>query len=350
MSAPRVIVVTGAGGVGKTTFSAALAARLAGTGDARVLLITIDPARRLASSMGVVAEGNDVVEVGGDGQPFWVSMLDTQKGWDSLVERVAPNRAVADRVLANSLYRNITGRFVNSHDYIAVERLWEVARSDRFDVIVVDTPPSRNALSVIDAAERMRDFFASRLLRWLTLPASNRLIAVTSRPFFAVADRVLGARFLTDVSEFFALFRLMEPTFTAHARDVERLLREESTEFLVVTTAEPAPIDEADFLAGELRDRGLRLSGLVVNRTVARETKREVVEISATVRDGDLAAALAEIRAAVDREDEACRALALRHGCPVTRVEEAEESVNDVAGVRRLAALVEVGHGGAPMP
>lgn len=350
MNTPRVIVVTGAGGVGKTTFSAALAAHLAATGDVRVLLITVDPARRLASSMGVVAEGNDIVEVGGDGPSFWVSMLDTQQGWDSLVERVAPNRAVADRVLANALYRNITGRFVNSHDYIAVERLWEVARSERFNVIVVDTPPSRNALSVIDAAERMRDFFASRLLRWLTLPASNRLVAVTSRPFFAVADRVLGARFLTDVSEFFALFRLMEPTFTAHARDVERLLREESTEFLVVTTAEPAPIDEADFLAAELSERGLRLSGLVVNRTVAQDTKREVAELSATVHSGDLVDALAEIRATVEREDEACRALAMRHGCPVTRVEEAREPVNDVAGVRRLAALVDVHGGWSPMP
>ena len=350
MSTPRVIVVTGAGGVGKTTFSAALAARLAGTGDVRVLLITIDPARRLASSMGVVAEGNDIVEVGGDGPRFWVSMLDTQQGWDALVERVAPNQSVADRVLANALYRNITGRFVNSHDYIAVERLWEVARSDQFDAIVVDTPPSRNALSVIDAAERMRSFFASRLLRWLTLPASNRLVAVTSRPFFAVADRVLGARFLTDVSEFFALFRLMEPTFTTHARDIEQLLRDDATEFHVVTTAEPAPIDEADFLAAELRGRGLRLAGLVVNRTVAQDARRELTELSATAHVGDLADALAEIRAAVEREDEACRTLALRHGCPVMRIEEAGEPVNDVAGVRRLAALIDVRGGRSPMP
>ena len=277
-----------------------------------------------------------MVTVGG-GAPFSVSMLDARLGWDALVRRVAPSDAVADRVLANGLYRNITGRFVNSHDYIAVERLWEVTRSGLYDVVVVDTPPSRNALSVIDAAERMREFFASRLLRWLTLPASNRLVAVTSRPFFAIADRVLGSRFLSDVSEFFALFRLMEPTFTAHARDVENLLRDESTRFLVVTTAEPAPAAEAGFLADELVRRGLHLSGVVVNRTIDDETRREAATLAGVTGDGGLAGAVDEILSTVEREDTLCRELAARHGCPVLRVAEAQTPVNDVAGVRGLA-------------
>jgi anion-transporting ArsA/GET3 family ATPase len=332
----RVIVVTGSGGVGKTTFSAALAAAHAETEGERVLLITIDPARRLASSMGVVAEGNEVVTVGG-GPPFSVSMLDARLGWDALVRRVAPSKAVADRVLSNGLYLNITGRFVNSHDYIAVERLWEVTRSGLYDVVIVDTPPSRNALSVIDAAERMREFFASRLLRWLTLPASNRLVAVTSRPFFAIADRVLGSRFLSEVSEFFALFRLMEPTFTAHAHDVENLLRDESTRFLVVTTAEPAPAAEARFLADELVRRGLHLGGIVVNRTIDDETKHEAAALDGTTIDGGLAGAVAEILSTVEREDALCREFAARHACSVRRVAEAQSPVNDVAGVRGLA-------------
>jgi len=333
----RVVVVTGAGGVGKSTFAAALAARHAAADGTRVLLITVDPARRLASSMGVVAQGNEVVSVEEGGAPFSVSMLDTRLGWDALVRRVAPSAAVAERVLSNGLYRNITGRFVNSHDYIAVERLWEVTRSGLYDVVIVDTPPSRNALSVIDAAERMREFFASRLLRWLTLPASNRLVAVTSRPFFAVADRVLGSRFLSDVSEFFALFRLMEPTFTAHARDVEELLRDESTQFLVVTTAEPAPAAEARFLADELVHRGLHLSGVVVNRMIDDATKREAETLAGGASTGDLAAAVNEILATVEREDALCRDVAERHGCPVMRVAEAQSPVNDVAAVRALA-------------
>lgn len=337
MTLTRVVVVTGAGGVGKSTFAAALAARHAEEVDTRVLLITVDPARRLASSMGVVAEGNEIVRVESDGPAFSVSMLDTRLGWDSLVRRVAPSPAVAERVLSNALYRNITGRFVNSHDYIAVERLWEVTRSGLYDVVIVDTPPSRNALSVIDAAERMREFFASRLLRWLTLPASNRLVAVTSRPFFAVADRVLGSRFLSDVSEFFALFRLMEPTFTSHARDVETLLRDESTEFLVVTTAEPAPVTEAHFLAGELAKRGLHLSAVVVNRMLDDETKLEAGRLGGLVSGGDVQAAVDEIRATVEREEVACRDLEANHGCRVVRVSEAQEPVNDVRAVRLLA-------------
>lgn len=340
MNQVRVVVVTGAGGVGKSTFSAALAARFAASGSSRVLLITVDPARRLASSMGVIAEGNDIVDVDADGAAFRVSMLDAKRGWDDLVRRVAPRGDIAERVLANGLYRNITGRFVNSHDYIAVERLFEVTQSGLFDVVVVDTPPSRNALSVIDAAERMREFFASRLLRWLTLPASNRLVAVTSRPFFVVADRVLGARFLTDVSEFFALFRLMEPTFTAHAREVETLLREPTTEFLVVTTAEPAPMAEADFLADQLRARGLALSGIVVNRMVDTDTRAEALALSATPQSAGVARAVGEILTTIGREDAACRDLAARHGCEVIRVAEADRAVNDVAGVRRLAGAI----------
>ena len=336
MSDTRVVFVTGAGGVGKSTFSAALAARFATQGAGRVLLITVDPARRLASSMGVVAEGNDVVEVGG-GEPFWVSMLDAKRGWDDLVRRVAPRPEVADRVLANGMYRNITGRFVNSHDYIAVERLFEVTRSGDFDVVVVDTPPSRNALSVIDAAERMREFFASRLLRWLTLPASNRLVAVTSKPFFAVADRVLGSRFLSDVSEFFALFRLMEPTFTAHAREVERLLREPTTEFLVVTTAEPAPVAEADFLARELRARQLNLAAVVVNRLVDDATRGEAERLSLSRQSAAVERVVHEVMATVRREDRTCAELKARHDCDVVRVTDSGSAVNDVAGIRRLA-------------
>ncbi len=335
-TAVRVLVVTGAGGVGKSTVSAAIAARRARNDGERVLLITVDPARRLAASMGVIAEGNDIVEVGGGAAPFWVSMLDTQRGWDALVERVAPDERTARRILSNGLYRNITSRFVNSHDYIAIERLWEVVRSGRFDTVVVDTPPSRNALSVIDAAPRMREFFASRLLRWLTLPSSNRVVALTSRPFFFVADRVLGARFLSDVAEFFALFRLMEPSFTAHASEVESMLRADTTDFVVVTTAEPVPVAEADHLVTELRARNLRLSAVVFNRLIDEETKSEARSVVGSVTDRTLSVAIDGILATVAAEDRIVNDVASRHGCPVVRIGETDSPVNDVAGVRNL--------------
>lgn len=272
----RAVFVCGSGGVGKTSVSAALALHVARSGR-RVLVITIDPARRLASALGLSAEGNQVVRIPFDdpsGGRVDMSMLDTKQGWDELIVRHAPDPVTRDKVLANNLYRNITERFVNSHDYIAIERLWSVIRSGEYDTVVVDTPPSRNAIGVLDAPQRMRDFFASRLLRWLTVPSSSRIVGVASRPFFALADRVLGARFLSDITEFFDLFRRMEPTFVAHALEVEAILDADDTAYVVVSTPEPAPVAEAKFLEAALAQRGHRTTVAIANRVVAPAVRR----------------------------------------------------------------------------
>ena len=144
-------------------------------------------------------------------------MLDTKAGWDELIRRHAPDAKVREAVLANPLYVNITSRFVHSHDYLAMEQLHELHASGRYDLIVVDTPPSRSALDVLDAPGRMKEFFESRLLRWLTVPYRSRLFTAASKPFYSVADRVLGSRFLQDIAEFFILFQAMEKRFVAHA-------------------------------------------------------------------------------------------------------------------------------------
>ena len=184
-------------------------------------------------------------------------MLDTKAGWDELIRRHAPDADVRDAVLANPLYQNITGRFVHSHDYLAMEQLHELHATGEYDLVVVDTPPSRNALDVLDAPSRMIEFFGSRLLRWLTVPYRSRLFTIASRPFYDIADRVLGSRFLHDIADFFVLFQAMEKGFVARAREVEALLGDPRTTFLVVTTLETAPAHEAAFLARELR--GARL-------------------------------------------------------------------------------------------
>ena len=168
-------------------------------------------------------------------------MLDTKAGWDELIRRHAPDARVQASVLANPLYQNITSRFVHSHDYLAMERLHELHASGRYDLIIVDTPPSRNALDVLDAPGRMKEFFGSRLLKWLTVPYRSRLFTAASKPFNQVADRVLGSRFLQDIAEFFILFQAMEDGFVAHAREVERLLADPRTTFVVVSTLEAAP-------------------------------------------------------------------------------------------------------------
>ena len=252
----------GSGGVGKTTTAAAMAVQAASEIGGRVLVLTVDPARRLADALGVGAIGNEArlvppeafaasgVEPRGE---LWAAMLDTKAGWDELIRRHAPNAAVRASVLANPLYQNITGRFVHSHDYLAMDQLHELHASGRFDLIIVDTPPSRNALDVLDAPGRMKEFFGSRLLKWLTLPYRSRLFTAASKPFYQVADRVLGSRFLQDIAEFFILFQAMEPGFVAHAREVEQVLVDPRTTFVVVSTLEAAPTHEASYLARALR-------------------------------------------------------------------------------------------------
>lgn len=313
LAAKEMVVVCGSGGTGKTTVAAALGAQVAATLGGKVLVLTVDPARRLATAMGLEQLGHSHVRVSDDALAahraakrgrtagatkhgatgeLWVAMLDTKAGWDELIERHAPDAAVRDRVLANPLYRNITGRFVNSHDYLAMEQLHELHASGRYDLVIIDTPPSRNALDLLDAPARMREFFGSRLLRWLTVPYRSRLFTFASKPFYQVADRVLGSRFLEDIAEFFVLFQTMEKGFVARAREVERLLSDEGTAFVVVTTAETAPLREARFLADALHRRGMPLGAVVLNRVLPGDIRQP----SATKAAAKLADAAADQR------------------------------------------------------
>jgi anion-transporting ArsA/GET3 family ATPase len=281
----RLVVVCGSGGVGKTTMSASLGAFAAHAYQRRVLVLTVDPARRLADALGLESFGNAVVEVDPqllmrDGVApagsMYAAMIDTKASWDELIARCAPNAEVREKVLTNKLYKNLTERFVHSHDYIAMERLYEAQQSSNYDLVIVDTPPSRNALDVLDAPKRMKEFFASRLLRLLTSQAQSRLFSFAAKPFFIVADRILGARFLSDITEFFTLFRTMEEGFVARANEVEAVLKHQDTSFIVVTTLEPAPLRESNFLIDELRNRSFQLSSVIANRVTPIELLREV--------------------------------------------------------------------------
>jgi anion-transporting ArsA/GET3 family ATPase len=230
--------------------------------------VQVDPALLRAADPGADATGS-----ARQGE-LWVAMLDTKAGWDDLIRRHAPDAQLRDQVLANPLYQNITGRFVHSHDYLAMERLHELHASGRFDLVIIDTPPSRNALDLLDAPGRMKEFFGSRLLRWLTVPYRSRLFTVASKPFYQVADRVLGSRFLQDIAEFFVLFQTMEQGFVARADEVERLLVDPRTSFVVVSTLEAAPAYEAAFLARELQRRRMHLGAMVLNRTLSPELRK----------------------------------------------------------------------------
>lgn len=270
--APRIVIVVGAGGVGKTTTAATLAAMAAATRPGRVLVLTVDPARRLATALGLAELGDTEREIpafapGQQGR-LWAAMLDTKQGWDALVRRHAPDAKTAARILANPLYHNVAGRFVASHDYIAMERLYELATAGGYDLIVVDTPPSSSALDFIEAPARMAEFFSSRLLRLLIAPYRSRVTSVASRPFTQIADRLLGSQFLGDIAEFFALFQTMYPGFVRRAGAVEALLAAPATSFVVVTTLEPAPHAEAQRFLALLAAKRLHVGALVLNKVL----------------------------------------------------------------------------------
>jgi len=273
----EIVVSTGSGGVGKTTTAAALGATAASRLGIKVLVLTVDPARRLASALGMEQFGNvetrvpdaafaDAgVEVQGE---LWAAMLDTKQSWDDLVRLHAPDAETRDAILANPLYQNITGKFVQSHDYVAMERLYEIHNSGRYDLIVVDTPPTRNALDFLDAPERMADFFSSRLLRWLIAPYRSRVVGLASKPFYSVADRILGTQFLEDIAEFFILFQSMYEGFVERAQAVTALLGSPQTTFLVVSTLEVAPSREAAYFLSLLEQRRYHVGALVLNKVL----------------------------------------------------------------------------------
>jgi anion-transporting ArsA/GET3 family ATPase len=277
LASKEMVLVCGSGGVGKTTLAAAMALSAAVNQGGKVLVMTVDPAKRLADALGIGALGNRATKVPDDAfdgigvaprGELWAAMLDTKAGWDELIGRHAPNANVRDSVLSNPLYQNITSRFVHSHDYLAMEQLHEVHATGDYDLVVVDTPPSRNALDVLDAPSRMVEFFGSRLLKWLTVPYRSRLFNVASKPFMQIADRVLGSHFLQDIAEFFILFQAMEKGFVARAREVESLLGDPRTAFVVVSTLEAAPAHEAAYLARELAQRDYQLGAIIANRVM----------------------------------------------------------------------------------
>jgi anion-transporting ArsA/GET3 family ATPase len=277
LAAHEIVIACGSGGVGKTTTAAAAAAMAAVRHGGKVLVLTVDPAKRLANALGLEGFGNVASRVPDEAfkeagaiprGELWAAMLDTKQSWDSLVHRHAPDAVTAGRILDNPLYQNITGRFVQAHDYIAVERLYELHLDGTYDLIVVDTPPTRNALDFLEAPARMSEFFSSRLLRLLTVPYKSRLVNFASKPFYSVADRILGTQFLQDIAEFFILFQTMAPGFVERAESVSRLLHDRRTTFIVVTTLEASPAREAEYFIEVLAAKKFHLGAVVLNKVL----------------------------------------------------------------------------------
>jgi anion-transporting ArsA/GET3 family ATPase len=375
LSSKEIVIACGSGGVGKTTSAAAMAAMAAVRHRGKVLVVTVDPARRLANALGLEGLGNEERQVDPDAfktagvKPrgeLWAAMLDTKQSWDDLVHRHAPDRDTEQRILSNPLYQNISGKFVQSHDYIAMERLYEIHSSGNYDLIVVDTPPTRNAVDFIEAPRRMAEFFSSKLLRLLIAPYRSRMVNLASKPFYQVADRVLGSQFLEDIAEFFILFQTMYDGFVERSTAVERLLRDKRTTFVVVSTLESAPVHEAEFFIKVLTAKRFHLGALVLNKVLpayllddeAEERAARICDEAAELaRIPDLAASLHtdedQLRRVLNevasnfrnfalvarREAGLRRELQMRPDVVAT-VPEFEGDIHDVAGLLRLGERI----------
>jgi anion-transporting ArsA/GET3 family ATPase len=359
--AVRVVVCCGAGGVGKTTTAAALALRAAERGRC-VVALTIDPARRLAQSLGLWKLDNHprrvapTAEITAAGGQLYAMMLDMRRTFDEMVQaHASPERAA--QILANPFYEALSSSFAGTQEYMAMEKLGQLVAARDWDLIVVDTPPSRSALDFLDAPQRLSSFLDGRMIRLLSAPARassrgvRRLVGAGFGLFARAISTILGGQLLADVSAFVQAFDTMFGGFRERARSTYQLLRAPGTAFLVVATPEADAIREAAYFVGRLLTESMPLSGLVLNRThpvladlpAARaETAAEALEQAGTA---PLAAAVLRLhadRVALSRREQ--RLLARFHrahpGVAVATMPALAADVHDLPGLREIGRLL----------
>ena len=338
-----VVVCAGPGGVGKTTLSAAVALGGARAGR-RACVITVDPARRLADALGVETLPNHPTAVPGafDGS-LHALMLDTAGTFDDLIGRYARSEAQAEAIRGNRIYRNLTGMLSGTQEYMAMEKLYELTESGDFDLVVVDTPPTRNALDLLDAPRRLTRFLENRLFRALLAPTrvSLRVLSVATSALLRTIGRVAGSEIVQDAVDFFQAFEGMEQGFDSRAQAVRRLLADPATAYLLITSPRPDSIEETAYFAARLAETEVAPAALVVNRV-----HPDFPELSAAPqRPGGALAELTEnharLRAMAKQERAAVAALVDQVApAPVVRVPLLDSDVHDVAGLGAVADLL----------
>jgi anion-transporting ArsA/GET3 family ATPase len=355
----RLLVCVGSGGVGKTTTAAALALKAALQGR-RVLVLTIDPARRLANSLGLSEFGNTEVRIDLGDRPgvgeLWAMMLDAPSTLDDVIRRVAKDDATRDAIFANKIYRHMAGSFSGSQEYMATERLYDVHSSERYDLIVLDTPPVKNALDFLESPGRLARFLDRQIMKWFLTPYEEekvfgkRLLMGTSAVVYRLLGHIFGREFLDELSVFFTLFKDLYDGFRERHEAVARLFAASTTSFLVVSAPTEPSVDVARFFLEELRHRHLPIGGVLVNQVHRASTTVPDVEglLGPMARDLSPATAgplLARLGAAHRRLRElaaleASRVEELRRyaggGTRVTVVPRFAEEVHDLAGLLRL--------------
>lgn len=359
----HVLVTTGAGGVGKTTTAAALGLAAAAAGR-RTLVMTIDPARRLAQAMGLESLDDDPTPVPlADDLPgeLHAMMLDMATTFDRLIDRHATSPANAASIKGNRIYRTLSSTLSGTQEYMAMERLHELHETGRYDLLIIDTPPTRSALDFLDAPNRMTSFLDGRLLKLLMKPSVaagrsvGRVVGFGATAFMRVAGKVTGMDLLEDLADFFRAFDGMYDGFKERAAQVLELLQDPASRFVVVTSPEPPPLREARYFLQRLEQEGLHAAGLVVNRIrpqVPREpSEAALTRAAAAQTDDDIGRAVAgtltllgEVRNLATRQRRDVDAA--RYGVRVPAVVHVPllgDDVHDAAGLERIARTLTTG-------
>jgi anion-transporting ArsA/GET3 family ATPase len=350
-----IIVCCGSGGVGKTTTAAAFALQAARLGR-RACVVTIDPARRLANSLGLDALTNSPTEIAGPWPgELHALMLDPKGTFDDLVHRYADTPEQTEGILSNRIYRNLTGALSGTQEYMAMEKLYELSDEGGFDLIVVDTPPTRNALDFLDAPRRLTRFLENKVFRALMLPtrAGLRVMGVAAQGLLKAISKVAGADIVRDAVTFFQAFEGMEEGFRKRAARVRVLLAEESTAFILVASPRPDSVDEAVHFSSKLTDAGMSATALIVNRVQPRfADDSQLAELPTVPHDAegsaldDLIENLRGFTAASDREEKTYEDLVADVSpAPVARVPLLNSDVHDLDGLATIADLLFVDHG-----
>ncbi len=356
LSAKRVCICLGAGGVGKTSTSAALALGLAARGQ-KVAVVTIDPAARLAAALGLQQLSGEPrrierqllaeqgVECKGE---LWAMMLDTKGTFDDIVTRLAPDERAREEILANPIYRELSSAVAGSQELSAIAKLYELRHERDFDVIVLDTPPSRNAVDFLEAPNRLLGFLEGRALKVFMAPSglAARLFGRSTGVVFAIFARVTGVDMLNDLSTFFRTLSGVLDGFGERTRGVAKLLRDPETTFMIVSSPEPEPAREAVFLAERLSASNMSRGGLIVNRVqfegLGDQSVEHVRELLAPDLGERLAARVAgnladfDVLAQRDRDTIERLSEELDETDPIL-VPHLDEDVRDLAGLARLA-------------
>ncbi len=267
----KIVVTCGSGGVGKTTTAASMALWAADAGR-KVAVLTIDPAKRLAQSLGLAELDNDPrrveIELADPAGELWAMMLDTRRTFDEMVaNHSTPDRAAA--ILANPFYKVISTSFSGTQEYMAMEKLSTLAATHQFDLIVVDTPPSRSALDFLDAPQRLSSFMDGRMIKLLATPSRGvmKIVGAGFALFSRAVTTILGGQMLQDAAQFVQLFEDMFGGFRQRAQATYELLRAAGTKFVVVSICEADSLREASYFADRLRAEHMPLAGLILNRT-----------------------------------------------------------------------------------